>query len=239
MAKLNTDWKVEPHGKLKPVSQGIWSVDGTITMPLGKFPRRMTVIKLAGGDLAVWSPISLDYDEMATLDALGPVGFLIVPNAGHRLDLAAWRIRYPAAKIVAPPGAAKTVNEAAPVDATSNVLGDPSIKFELVAGTKADEFALLVTRDDGVTLIINDILSSVSHPQGIGANIMARLFGFGVGHPQTSRLVRRMYVEDSNAVAQQFRHWAKIPNLRRIIVSHVDIIAEAPAQVLEIAAHEL
>lgn len=239
MSKINTEWKVEPHGALEPISEGIWSVEGTITMPLGKFPRRMTVIQLATGTIAVWSPISLNETEMAKLDAMGTVSFLIVPNAGHRLDLKAWKDRYALARVVTPPGAAKDVAEVAPVDDTSNVLDDPSVILELVQGTKADEFAMIVSRNDGVTLIINDILSSVSHPHGIGANIMAHLFGFGVDHPQTSRLVRHMYVEDKQAVAAQFRQWAALPNLLRLIVSHVDVIRESPAQVLENAAKDL
>ena len=239
MAKFNEDWKVEPHGPLTQVADGIWSVEGTIVMPLGKFPRRMTIIKLASGALAVWSAISLDGTEMGRLEALGPVGFLIVPNAGHRLDLRAWKNRYPNARIVAPPGAARQVSEVAPVDAEENILGDPTVAFELVAGTKSDELAVIVTRADGVTLIVNDILSSVSHPDGIGANIMARLFGFGVDHPKTSRLVRHMYVKDPASVAGQFRKWAAIPGLRRLIVSHVDIISDRPADVLAAAAADL
>jgi len=73
---------------------------------------------------------------------------------------------------------------------------------------------------------------SSATPHGLGANIMARLFGFGVKRPRTSRLVRRMYVADGNAVARQFRAWAETEDLRRVIVSHVDIIADAPAEAL-------
>jgi hypothetical protein len=140
---------------------------------------------------------------------------------------------------VAPPGAAHDVAEVTSVDDTHNVLGDPSVVFEQVAGTNADEFAIIVSRADGATLIVNDILSSVSHPHGIGANIMAHLFGFGVDQPKTSRLVRHKYVEDRSAVARQFRQWAMIPHLRRLIVSHVDIIDDSPAQILEAAAMDL
>jgi acetyl-CoA acetyltransferase len=47
------------------------------------------------------------------------------------------------------------------------------------AGTKEDEFALIVRRGDDNTLILNDILSNVRHPKGQGAQVMARLLGFG------------------------------------------------------------
>jgi hypothetical protein len=175
MSKLNEEWKVEPHGELIKIAEGIWSVEGVIKMPLGKFPRRMTVIALASGKLAIWSPISLGEAEMTKLDALGPVGFLIVPNAAHRLDLRSWKSRFPDALVVASRGAVAAVGEAAAVDATENVLADAAVAFEHVEGTKADEFALVARHDDGATLIINDILSSVSHPEGIGTHIMARL----------------------------------------------------------------
>lgn len=239
MAQLNETWKVQPHAPLEMVAEGIWSVEGSIVMPLGRFPRRMTVIVLADGSLAVWSAIPLGDREMRQLDALGRVAFLIVPNAGHRLDIKPWKDRYPEARVIAPPGAVEAVSEAVHVDANDNVLGDPTVTFELVPGMKADEFALIVTRADGTTLILNDVLASVRHPHGLGANIMARLFGFGVKRPRTSRLVRRMYVGNPAAVARQFDAWAELPDLRRVIVSHVDVIDHAPAEALAKAAADL
>ena len=237
--KLNDAWTVQPHGALEMVAEGIWSVEGSIAMPLGSLPRRMTIVVLASGGLAVWSPIPLDEAQMPRLDALGPVRFLIVPNAGHRLDIRAWKARYPEAKVIAPLGARDAVAEAVSVDATDNVLADPSVTLERVAGTKADEFAMLVSREDGATLILNDILSSISHPRGLGANILARLFGFGVKRPRTSRLVRRLYVGDAGAVEGQFRRWSEIADLRRVIVSHVDIISDRPTEALRRAAADL
>jgi hypothetical protein len=65
---------------------------------------------------------------------------------------------------------------------------------------------------------------------------MARLLGFGVKRPRTSRPVRRMFVEDDAAVAAQFRAWAAIPDLRRIIVSHGDLIDQLPRAALNQAA---
>lgn len=238
MAKLNQDWIVQPHGDIVAVADGILTVQGSIVMPLGRFPRRMTVIALRDGGSAVWSPIPLREPDMARIEGLGAVRFLIVPNQGHRLDLKPWSMRYPEARIIAPPNAREAVAEAAPVDATGDIVGDPSLDFQCVAGTKADEFALTVRRVDGTTLILNDILSNVRHPEGIGANIMARLLGFGVKRPRTSRPVRRMFVEDPALVGRQFRAWAAIPDLRRIIVSHGEVIDSAPREALNRAADD-
>jgi hypothetical protein len=46
MAKLNREWIVQPHGELIAVADGILTVEGSIVMPLGKLPRRMTVLAL-------------------------------------------------------------------------------------------------------------------------------------------------------------------------------------------------
>jgi hypothetical protein len=236
MSKLNQEWTVQPHGELTTVTDGILTVEGTIVMPLGRFPRRMTVLALQGGGSAIWSPVPLREPDMVRIEALGPVRFLIVPNQGHRLDLKPWKDRYPATQVIAPPSARKAVMEAAPVEATDDIIRDPAIAFQRVAGTKSDEFALTVKRADGTTLILNDILSNVQHPKGLGAHIMASLLGFGLKRPRTSRPVRLMYVGDPAALAKQFRSWAALPDLRRIIVSHGDVIDRAPREALTRAA---
>jgi hypothetical protein len=48
------------------------TVAGEIVMPLGRFPRRMTVVALAGGGTAIYSAIALDAPEMARIEAMGP-----------------------------------------------------------------------------------------------------------------------------------------------------------------------
>ena len=97
------------------------------------------------------------------------------------------------------------------------------------------EAALLVRRQAGTTLVINDLISNVRHPRSIGANIMARLFGFGVHGPRMAREVRWLFVEDKAALAKQLRAWAAIPELRRLILSHGDII-DRPQEALRAVA---
>jgi hypothetical protein len=102
MSKLNQKWIVQPHGDLIALADGLLTVEGSIVMPLGTFPRRMTVLALHDGGSAIWSPIPLREAEMSRIEALGPVRFLIVPNRGHRLDLKPLKNRYPGARIIAP-----------------------------------------------------------------------------------------------------------------------------------------
>lgn len=238
MAKLNTEWIVQPHGDLEEIDEGLASVSGEIVMPLGRFPRRMTLVRLADGRAVIWSAIPLDEAGMARLEAFGAPAFMIVPNPGHRLDAGPYKDRYPDLKVLTPPGAKDAVAEAVPVDATRDTLGDPDVSFVTVAGTDEAESALVVRRAGATTLITNDIIGHIAHPHGLGANIMARLFDYGVHEPSVPRTIRR-FIKDPAALAAQMRGWADLPDLKRIIVSHVDPITDAPADVLRRLADEL
>ena len=79
-------WKVLPHGQLTKVDDNVWTVTGTIHMPVGDFERRMTVARLRDGGLVVYSAIALDEPQMARLDSLGRMAWLVVPGDDHRLD---------------------------------------------------------------------------------------------------------------------------------------------------------
>ena len=239
MSKFNDEWKVGPHGPVKQLDDGLLTVAGDIRMPLGNFPRRMTVVALNNHRAAIWSAMPIHEAGMRKIEAMGEPSFLIVPGIGHRLDIKTWKQRYPQAKVVCAPGARDAVEQAVPVDATSDVLDDPSVQLVTVPGVGAKEAALLVRREDRLTLILNDVLANVRHPHGIGAHIMARLFGFGVARPKMPWLSKRMFVKDSKALAAAFRKWAEDPALARIVVSHGDVIEDGPREVLARVATEL
>jgi hypothetical protein len=233
MPKIHETWTVLPHGPLTEIDDGILTVTGDLAMPLGNFPRRMTVVRLARKRTAIWSAIALPGPQMQRIEALGTLAFLIVPNGHHRLDAKIWKARYPKLKVVAPPGARKDVEEVVPVDDTGGSFGDANVEFIVAAGTEERESALLVSRESGTTLIVNDIIGNVRHPHGLGAKLMARLFGFGVHGPRIPRPIASKLIADKAALARQLREWAAIPDLKRIVVSHGDVIGADPAGVLE------
>lgn len=84
----------------------IWTAEGSeVVAMLGfRYPTRMAVIRLAGGDLFVWSPVALTDAIRAEVDALGKVRHLVAPNALHHLFIADWKQAYPDARIYAAPG---------------------------------------------------------------------------------------------------------------------------------------
>jgi sirohydrochlorin ferrochelatase len=90
---------------LQKFGEEIWLADGPTTDVAGfRYPTRMAVIRLSSGALFIWSPVALNDELRAAVDALGEVRFLIAPNSLHHLFLGEWRRAYPAAKTYAPPG---------------------------------------------------------------------------------------------------------------------------------------
>lgn len=231
MPKILEDWEVLPHEPMTEIDDGILTATGDIPMPLGNFPRRMTVVRLSGHRTAIFSAIARPETEMARIEALGRPAILIVPNPAHRLDAKIWKDRYPEMRVLTPPGARDDVAEAVPVDPTTDILGDPDADFAILPGTQERESALIVRRASGTTLILNDIIGHMRHPHGIGANVMARLFRWGTSAPSVPRTAR-FQVKDGPALARQLRDWATLPGLKRIIVSHGDPIEDDPASVL-------
>jgi hypothetical protein len=236
--KFNREWKVLPHGPVRVVGERIVTTQGEIQMPLGKFPRRMTVIGLSRSRSAIFSAMALKESAMKRIEEVGEPSFLIVPNGHHRLDAQAWKERYPKLKVLCPPQARKSVEEAVPVDSTDDILDDRDADFVIVGGTGNSEAALIVRRESGTMLIVNDVIANVRRPRGLGAKIMVRLFGFGMKGPQVPRVVKRMMVEDEQQLAAQLRRWARLDELRSLIPSHGEIV-ERPSASLERLAAQL
>ncbi|MBV9991721.1 MAG: hypothetical protein JOZ72_10545 [Alphaproteobacteria bacterium] len=237
MTAPHEEWTVLPHGRLQRIDDRILIVTGTIKMPIGSFERRMSVVRLNDGTLAFYSPVALDEEQMSQIDAFGRPAWLIVPGRHHRLDVKPFKHRYPAAKVIAAPGARGDVEELVAVDATDVEFPDASLRFSVVPGTGQDEAALVVAAEAGTTLILNDILANVQNATGVDG-IIARLFGFAGDKPQIPLPEKLGIIDDRKALAAQFRAWAELP-LARIVVSHGEPIVEDPSGVLREVAGTL
>lgn len=88
---------------LEKLGHEIWTAEGSDVVALFgfRYPTRMAVIRLADGELLVWSPVALTDGLRAEVDALGKVGYLVAPNSLHHLFIADWKRSYPAARIYA------------------------------------------------------------------------------------------------------------------------------------------
>jgi hypothetical protein len=231
MTKPYQQWTVLPHGKFSQIDDGMLTVTGQIRMPLGSFPRRMTVVRLRDSRLVVWSAIALDAEEMATFDAFGRPAFLIVPNDHHRLDAKVWKDRYPQVKVVAPKGSRAKVEKVVTVDTTAPNFGDPEVRFVTVAGTREREAALVVRTRNGTTLVLNDLVGNIHDNSGVSGWLLG-LAGFAGTSPRIPRVVKRNLVKDANALRAQLLQWAEMETLKRILVAHGEPIEANPRQTL-------
>jgi hypothetical protein len=101
----------EPINTYKPVAPSIGIVDGPheyvsllgIRMPW-PFTTRMTIVRLANGDLFVHSPTAFDAGLAAQLRSIGRLRHLISPNRGHYARIGEWARAFPDALTWASPG---------------------------------------------------------------------------------------------------------------------------------------
>ena len=238
MSRPLQQWKVLPHGKLSEVDENILTVTGDIRMPMMSLPRRMTVVRLNGSRLIVFSAIALNEDEMTRLEAYGRPAFLIVPSDKHRLDARPWKNRYPAMQVVAPEGARAKVEDVVPVDTVAPEFDDPNVQFVAVPGTRGHEAALVVRTPNGTTLVLNDLVGNIRSEPG-SRSWLLQLAGFAGKEAQIPRVVKMVMIKDANALRAQLTQWAEIESLRRILVSHGSPIEENPRQTLRDLASSL
>lgn len=228
------NWTVLPHGELTQVNERIITVVGELQMPLLRLPRRMSAVRLTSGDLVIFSAVALRDADMAKLEAFGRPAFLVVPSVMHRLDAPSFARRYPKIIVVAPRGGAEKIGEVVPIDTSTPDFGDTSVRYVEVAA----DSALEVDCDDGMTVIVNDLIGDIHGESGIGGWLL-RIMGFAGDAPHVPAPVKILLGKYKSEVARQFRSWAGQPNLRRIIVSHGDPIEADPQGALRALAASL
>jgi hypothetical protein len=212
---------------LTAIDSNVWTVTGVIRMPLGEFERRMTVARLRDGGLVVYSAIALDEPQMAELDGLGRMAWLVVPGDDHRLDAKPWLQRYPTMHVAAPAGAREKALEVVPVESTAPDFGDPDVRWFTVPGTREHEAALTVRGAGGTTLVVNDLIANLRHEHGF-TGWMLRLMGFAGDEPNIPGVRRLAMIKDAGALADQLLAWSEIADLHCILVSHGEPIVDNP-----------
>jgi hypothetical protein len=97
---------------------------------------------------------------------------------------------------------------------------------------------LEVDGNDGLTLIVNDLIGDIHGESGIGGWLL-RVMGFAGDDPHVPAPVKMLMGKHKSEVAAQFRRWAEREDLRRIIVSHGDPIESDSRGVLRTLASSL
>ena len=209
-----TTWTVLPHEPLQKASENLWWVEGS--MPDGKTKRKMTVVRLRDGALVIHNAVALSEPEMKELEAFGTPAYIVVPGGHHRQDARIWKERYPAAKVVAPAGVKKRVEQVVPVDLDyRDAPQDDFVKFAYFDGCKEKEGYIELSDADGMALVINDITFNLPKRGGPIGFLLGP-----TGQPSLPRAIGWLIVGNRRALREHVERLAATPNLKRVVLSH-------------------
>ena len=182
----------------------------------------MTVIRLGDGRLILHSPAPMTAALRAELDALGPVGFIVVPEAhGAFADDAARA--YPAARLLAapdPPRKRRKIAFHGSLADAPPAAWAGQVESLQVRGFRLHEVVLL--HRPSRTLVLTDLCFNVQRSRHRAARVFFRANGmwrrFG-----PSRLIRALAVSDRatfRASLEQVLQW----DFDRIVPGHGDVV---------------
>jgi hypothetical protein len=229
-------WTVRDNGPIQKLEENLWEVESRITIVPMK--RRMSVIRLTDGSLVVHSAICLAEEAQAELDRFGPVRFIVVPNAFHRMDAPAYAARYPDAKVLCPDPVRGAVARRVRVDGSLDDLpADPTLSHGALAGSSIQENVLTVRSGGRTTLVFNDTVMNLPPLPGFKGWIYGAIGSTGA--PKVTPLMRLVSVRDRAALRANLETLAALPDLYRVLPGHgarVEGTSEAPAMMRTVAA---
>jgi hypothetical protein len=202
----------------------LWSTEHQFGWQGGlvEIPVRMTVIRLANGRLILHSPVPISPGLRDELAALGPVGFIVVPNAHGRFAEQASQI-YSSARLLAapaPPARRKSLHFHGEIADRPPAEWSGQVESRLVLGFRLRE--VLLFHRPTRTLLITDLCFNIQRSSSriarafFRANDMWQRFG-------PSRIIRNIAVSDRAALQRSLEHvlgW----DFDRIVPGHGDVV---------------
>jgi hypothetical protein len=230
-------WTVLPHRPLEKLQENLWTVEADL--PQGPLKRRMGIARLASGQLVFLNAVALDETSMKQLEAWGEPAFAVAANGFHRIDLGAFKVRYPKLRILASPAARKRVGQIASVDGWLELLPkDPGVQVEDVAGTKLGDAVCTARSASRSSLCFpGDVLMNAAPGRGF-PGLLVRLLGF-VGDLRVPRLIRWIGVKDSRALKAHLMRLSDTPGLQHLFTCHGPVVSADPSGALRRAAQAL
>lgn len=212
--------------ELVPFGPDIWIADGPIVPFFGfPYPTRMAAIRLANGDLFVWSPIALTPTSKSEIDRLGRVAHLVSPNKLHYLYLGEWRSAYPGARLYAPPGLARKRTELH-FDAALSDTPDTAWASEIDQVRMDGSFALteiVFFHCKSRTAIFADLIQNFPRDWYKGwQGVLARLGGITAPNPGAPRDFRFSFRDRKAARKALARILAWRPE--QVLIAHGDVV---------------
>lgn len=213
---------------LRPLGGELFEIERELVhFGMARLPSRTVVLRLSGDRLVVVSPPALvDRDTVASLEALGTVRDVVVPNPFHHLYTEELLAHFPDARLLAAPGVGRRI----PALALATELHDaPPEGWEgelehVAVGAPGSHHEVLLFHPASGTLLVTDLaFNMVRHRRRIdgwvwrSSGIPGR---FGPGRTSNTLLLA-----DAAAVAPALAQAARWP-IRRIVPAHGDVIED-------------
>lgn len=182
----------------------------------------MTVVRLAGRELLLHSPIAATTDLLGEISALGRVAYIVAPNRFHHLFVAQWTEAYPDASVYVAPGLEKKRSDLT----ISGVLTDDpepgwagTMDQALMLGFPLANEVVFFHRPSA-TLVATDLAFNIGANSGPLTRFVFRVSGaYGRLAPT---LLERVLVRDRPAFARSLRKVLEWP-FERVVVAHGDV----------------
>lgn len=207
---------------LTELDDGVFAATDILPLPGMKFPIRMAVVRLSGGDLWVHSPLACSDALADAVAALGRVRWLVAPSSLHHLFVGEWATRFPDAEV----WAADALQRKRPDLRITGVLGrgdEPwRREIETIAITGAPKFCESVFFHAATrTLFVTDLLFHMHGVRGWLAPLLLRMMG--VHDKLAQSRAWRFAAKDRVAFAEAGRRIVAL-GARRLVVAHGDVI---------------
>lgn len=218
----------------RPLGEGLWILDRRLRIPPAlRLPTTTTLVRLAGGGLAVISPPAPDERTRRQIEALGRVEALIAPNAFHYLFVPEAVAVFASARLFVAPGLRERVpglppGETLSEDAPAQWAGAlDRIVYGPVGGICEVAFLHRPTR----TLVLTDLAFHLRRIEGAWNRSLWRLLGvparFG-----PSRSARLFLLRDRAAARSPLARIRAWP-FERIVVAHGEPVLEGAREAFE------
>ncbi|MGH8042496.1 MAG: DUF4336 domain-containing protein [Rudaea sp.] len=216
------------------VADQIWLCPYPIRLAGTRFEARMTVIRLASGELMLHSPCNITAAMAKEISVLGPVAHIVAPGNFHHMYAATAQAAFPRAKTWICPG----IEHRRPGLKYDGLLGDVApvdwageIDQVLVQGTRIMREVAMFHRASR-TLILVDLLENFTDATPHTGGALKFLFKYVLRMWNNPRPAPeyRMGWSDRQAAAKSLRRilaW----DFQRIVLSHGDLIQSGAREV--------
>lgn len=210
---------------MRELSENLWTIEAPHSMAGVEIGARMTIVRLQSGDLWVYAPFEAPSEEIAALEQLGHVAYLVVPSPFHATQAAAFSMRFPEAELWTIPEAHSQLKGQANrtlyemPDAWKNDFDGE--RFDSALGLCEWVFCHRASR----TLLVTDLCMNLPAPRTPTGTIAKLLFDIG-GKFGPSRLERTMikvnilHRDSAKFQLQTILKW----DFDRVIVTHGEVV---------------